>query len=95
MSGRGETEQASPGLFSSLDDFLAEANIDVAPFDNQQASLARMAFLRYGKGRHKAALNMGDCVSYALARAREAPLLFKGNDFPHTDIQPAVRNALA
>jgi ribonuclease VapC len=50
--------------------------------------------LRYGKGRHKAALNIGDCVSYALTIAWEAPLLFKGNAFPHTDIQPAVRTAL-
>jgi ribonuclease VapC len=93
MTGRGEANKASPELFASLDDFLVEANIDIVPFNNQQAMLARTAFLRYGKGRHKAALNMGDCVSYALASAREAPLLFKGNDFSHTDIQPAVRTA--
>jgi ribonuclease VapC len=76
--------------FEPLDEFLNEAGIATVPFDGYQAQLARGAFLRYGKGRHKAALNLGDCASYALAMAKGAPLLFKGEDFPHTDAVSAV-----
>lgn len=79
-----------PAAFEPLDEFLAEAGVEVVAFDAEQARLARAAFLRYGKGRHKAALNLGDCASYALARARSAPLLFKGEDFPHTDVIAAA-----
>jgi len=73
-----------------LDLFLATAEIVVVPFDLHLAKLARSAFQRYGKGRHPAALNLGDCCSYALAQACSAPLLFKGNDFGLTDIQVAL-----
>jgi len=59
-------------------------------FDREQAQGAREAFLRYGKGRHPAGLNFGDCAAYALARARRAPLLFRGGDFLKTDIAPAL-----
>jgi ribonuclease VapC len=52
--------------------------------------LARQAFLDFGKGRHKASLNYGDCFSYALAKATSEPLLFKGNDFARTDIRSAA-----
>jgi ribonuclease VapC len=52
--------------------------------------MARQAFRQYGKGRHPAALNFGDCFSYALAQATGFPLLFKGNDFTKTDIQAAI-----
>lgn len=76
--------------FGPLDEFLSEAGIAIVPFDDYQAQFARGAFLRYGKGRHKAALNMGDCASYALAKVKSAPLLFKGEDFPHTDIAAAL-----
>ena len=55
--------------------------------DEEQADLARRAFRKYGKGRHPAGLNFGDCFSYALARALDEPLLFKGNDFSQTDIE--------
>jgi ribonuclease VapC len=75
-----------PAAFELLDEFLAEAGVAIVPFDAEQAQIARAAFLRYGKGRHKAGLNLGDCVSYALAKAKAAPLLFKGEDFPHTDV---------
>ncbi len=75
--------------FEPLDEFLIEAGIEVVPFDAGQAKLAREAFLRFGKGRHKAGLNFGDCASYALAKSRRAPLLFKGGDFGHTDIMQA------
>jgi ribonuclease VapC len=76
--------------FSPLDEFLLEAGIRIVPFDGPQADLAREAFLRFGKGRHPAALNLGDCASYALAKAKGAALLFKGADFPQTDIAAAV-----
>ena len=70
-----------------LDHFIARARITLVPVDAEQARIARDAFRRYGKGRHPASLNFGDCFSYALARALGRPLLFKGNDFPQTDIE--------
>lgn len=76
--------------FAPLDDFLIEAGIQILPFDAEQVGIAREAFLRFGKGRHKAGLNLGDCASYAAAKVRSAPLLFKGEDFPLTDIRPAA-----
>jgi ribonuclease VapC len=60
------------------------------PVDAAQASAAFAAWRRFGKGRHPAGLNLGDCFSYALARAAGAPLLFKGNDFAQTDIASAL-----
>jgi len=67
-------------------DLLAQkAGFDVVPLDAGQAELARSAWRRYGKGRHPAGLNIGDCCSYALARFTGEPLLFKGNDFARTD----------
>ena len=76
----------SADRFEPLDAFLIEAGIEIVPFDAEQAWLAREAFLRFGKGRHKASLNLGDCVSYAAAKAKAAPLLYKGEDFRHTDL---------
>ncbi|MFN6564512.1 MAG: type II toxin-antitoxin system VapC family toxin [Nostoc sp. ChiSLP01] len=61
-------------------------SIIIIPFNAEQAQLASEAFLKFGKGRHPAKLNMGDCFSYALAKSTNQPLLFKGNDFIHTDI---------
>ena len=72
-----------------LDPFLERAGIQVVSVDRKQASLARDAYRRYGKGRHRAALNFGDCFSYALAKATGDRLLFKGDDFIHTDVTPA------
>lgn len=77
-------------VFAALDGFLAEAGIEAVVFDAEQADLARLAFLRFGKGRHPAALNFGDCASYALAKSRNLPLLFKGRDFALTDVMPAL-----
>ncbi len=77
-------------VWRPLEAFLKRANIEVAAFDREQAQKAREAFLRFGKGRHPAGLNFGDCAAYALARSRKAPLLFKGGDFLKTDIAPAV-----
>lgn len=73
-----------------LDLFIHRANIDIVPFDSEQAELARIAWRRYGKGNnHPAQLNFGDCFAYALSKMSGEPLLFKGNDFSHTDIKPA------
>ena len=72
-----------------LEQFIERAGIEIVPVDLEQGRFARDAWLRFGKGRHPAALNYGDCFAYALARARSQTLLFKGVDFVHTDI-PAV-----
>jgi ribonuclease VapC len=69
-----------------LDMFLNRAGIEIVAFDLDQANIARRAFSRFGKRRHPAGLNYGDCFAYALAIARSEPLLFKGEDFTHTDI---------
>ena len=66
--------------------FLQEFNVAVIPFDIEQARLAFQAFLAYGKGRHPAGLNFGDCFAYGLAKSRSAQLLYKGNDFALTDL---------
>jgi ribonuclease VapC len=73
-----------------LDRFIARAGIELVPVDVEQAQAAREAFARFGKGRHRAALNYGDCFSYALAAVLGEPLLCKGDDFLHTDIVVAV-----
>jgi ribonuclease VapC len=72
-------------LDTLIDDFL----IKIEPVTVEQAHLAREAFVRFGKGRHQAGLNFGDCFSYALAKAHREPLLFKGTDFIHTDLESA------
>jgi ribonuclease VapC len=77
-------------MMESLGAFLRVASIETIPFTADHAALARQAFLRYGKGRHPAALNFGDCIAYAVARLEAMPLLFKGEDFRLTDIEPAV-----
>jgi ribonuclease VapC len=68
---------------------LAELEAEIASLDEDQAELAASAWRRFGKGRHPAALNLGDAFSYALAAARGEPLLFKGRDFSATDIRQA------
>jgi len=68
-----------------FDLFAQKAGLDIVPMDAGQVELARSAWRRYGKGRHPAGLNIGDCCSYALARLTGEPLLFKGNDFEKTD----------
>jgi ribonuclease VapC len=86
---------ADAAAFEPLDAFLVEAGIQTVPFDVDQACLAREAFLRFGKGRHEAGLNMGGCAAYALAKSKQLPLLFKGDDFRHTDIVPACPSSPA
>jgi ribonuclease VapC len=73
-----------------LDLFLSTARMSIIPVTTEQVSAARQAFRTYGKGRHPAGLNFGDCFSYALAKTTGEPLLFKGNDFGQTDITPWV-----
>ena len=72
-----------------LFELCSEIGVDVVPFDTGQSELAFDAWLRYGKGRHSAGLNLGDCSAYALSRTLHQPLLYKGEDFPRTDILSA------
>ncbi len=74
-----------------LDGFLGELPLTYVPVDTDHLRLAREAHARYGRGTgHPARLNFGDCFSYALARALDAPLLFKGDEFIHTDVRCAL-----
>lgn len=79
-----------PELAHRLDRLIEEMSIEIVPVDHVLALESRAAFVRYGKGRHAAGLNFGDCVSYALARSRDLPLLYKGDDFAKTDIVSAL-----
>ncbi|CAH1674253.1 Ribonuclease VapC42 [Hyphomicrobiales bacterium] len=74
---------------TAVDDFVADYGVEIIPFDEPLSELAFEAYGRYGKGRHPARLNMGDCAAYALAKARGWPLLYKGDDFTETDIERA------
>ena len=75
-----------------FDDFVEEADLIIEPVSEAQARIAREAYRDFGRGSgHPARLNFGDCFAYALARAKGEPLLFKGGDFTHTDIAPALR----
>src|SRR6478736_1101205 len=72
-----------------LDLWLHRASVSLVAVDADQAEVARAAYRRYGKGRHRAGLNYGDCFSYALAKVSGQSLLFKGDDFGHTDVVAA------
>ena len=91
-----ETSMVLAGRFGDqadwdpLDALLREQNAEIVPQDAALTVAAREAFLRFGKGRHPAGLNMGDCAAYALARSRNLPLLFKGGDFALTDVAAAA-----
>lgn len=77
-------------LLDAADEVLAIAKIEIVPFTLDQAQWARHARLTYGVGRHPANLNFGDCFAYALEKSTGEPLLFKRNDFAHTDVTPAI-----
>jgi ribonuclease VapC len=80
-----------PIIGRALDDLIEEARFVVEPVTERQARLARQAYADFGKGSgHRAGLNFGDCLSYALAADRREPLLWKGNDFDHTGIRSAL-----
>jgi ribonuclease VapC len=81
----------SPEHHARLDELLLVSGAHVMPFDREQAIVAREAYARYGKGSgSKARLNFGDCMAYALSKVTGEPLLFKGDDFRHTDVTPAL-----
>jgi ribonuclease VapC len=73
----------------ALSRFIEDRDVRVLPFGAQHLDAAADAFVRFGKGRHQAALNLGDCMTYATAKVANEPLLFVGNDFARTDIAPA------
>jgi ribonuclease VapC len=74
-----------------FDDFFREASFTIDAVTSEQARIAREAYRDFGKGsRHPAQLNFGDCFAYALAKAMREPILFKGQDFSHTDLTPAL-----
>ena len=73
-----------------LDLLIERAGIELVPVDAAQARIACRAFSRFGRGRHRAGLNFGDCFAYALATIRSEGLLFKGDDFRHTDLVPVL-----
>lgn len=83
----------NPVLSRSLDTLLDDLAVSIEPVTADQAVVARQAYRDFGKGReHPAQLNFGDCFSYALAATAGQPLLFKGEDFSHTDVRTAARN---
>jgi ribonuclease VapC len=82
--------QLGPDAGRQCDVFFRRAGITIEPLSVDQAHLARQAFLDFGKGRHPAGLNFGDCFAYALSKATGEPLLFKGSDFARTDVRPAM-----
>jgi ribonuclease VapC len=73
-----------------LEVLLRDGGFEIVGVTPQQALIAIDAFRRFGRGRHRASLNIGDCFSYALAAVTDHPLLFKGDDFSHTDLRPAL-----
>lgn len=75
---------------SLLDRLLRDIGADIVPVGEEQVTIARDAALRFGRGRHAAALNFGDCFSYALSVARGEPLLFTGSDFAKTDVEASA-----
>jgi ribonuclease VapC len=87
MAGKKRTQNAA----RLVDDFVRDLAIDVVTVTNEDAVAAREAYFQYGRGYHSAGLNLADCFAYALAKTRNEPLLFKGDDFSQTDIVPAWR----
>ncbi len=83
-----------PILSQRFDQLLEEFDVAIEPFTVEQARIARQAYRDYGKGSgHPANLNFGDCFTYALARVRHEPVLFKGDDFARTDLRSALRQS--
>ena len=85
-------KERDPVISAGLDDLIEEAKIVIEPVTAEQARIARQAYRDYGRGSgHAANLNFGDCFSYALARVKREPILFKGDDFGHTDLRAAIQ----
>jgi len=85
-----KTETYKDTSFAAWQQFAARLGLLIVPVDERQMRLAHLAWRNFGKGRHPARLNMGDCFAYALARSLNEPLLYKGRDFVHTDIASAI-----
>lgn len=83
--------QAKPEAARQAEAFLRAAGIVIEPVTLRQGELARQAYYDFGRGRHRARLNLGHCFPYALAKAMNEPLLFKGEDFTRTDVRAARR----
>jgi ribonuclease VapC len=83
-------DKKHPAKGPQFDALLEAFGIQIVAVTEDQAKLAREAYRQFGKGNHEAKLNLGDCFAYALAKARNEPLLFKGQDFSLTDIEAAV-----
>jgi len=82
----------NPIMNRQIDELMEEFSILIEPFTAEQAQIARQAYRDYGRGSgHPANLNFGDCFAYALARVKREPLLFKGDDFVHTDVRSAIQ----
>ncbi len=82
--------RGGPAAGRRLEHLVAELAADICPVTERTARLAQEGWRRFGKGRHPARLNLGDCFSYALAQERGEPLLFKGDDFAQTDVKRAI-----
>ena len=89
VAAKGLRSRNGP-LLVEFDHLLDTLGVSIATITPEQARIARRAYETYGKGRHPAGLNLGDCFAYALAKARREPLLYKGNDFSQTDIEAAL-----
>ncbi len=81
------TRRPNPFSMVTIDGLLDQFSITIEPVTAEQAQIARLAHLTYGRGNHPAALNFGDCFAYALAQALDKPLLYKGDDFSQTDVR--------
>ena len=86
-----EARNGNPGI-AGFKLYLSSAGIKTVVFDGEQAVIAAAAYSSYGKGRHPAGLNFGDCMSYALSKKMDEPLLFKGDDFSKTDIMSVTHS---
>jgi ribonuclease VapC len=82
--------QTKEGGSRQVDAFVRRAGIAIEPLTEEQAYIARQAYADFGKGRHAAGLNFGDCFAYALAKASGEPILFKGRDFSKTDLESVL-----
>jgi len=82
--------QGSAGSSRQFDAFFRRSGIVIESVNEELAHVARQAYFDYGKGRHPAGLNFGDCFAYALAKVTDETLLFKGDDFRETDVKPAI-----
>jgi Uncharacterized protein conserved in bacteria len=82
--------RSGTGAADDVEQLLVRCDANIIPLSTDQVEFARQAILVYGKGRHRAKLNFGDCFSYALAKAYMEPLLYKGKDFAETDIASAL-----